>query len=111
MDAISLYQNGVRNVAASLGTALTENQAKLINRYTKNVILSYDADAAGQKAALRGIEVLRGENCKVKVLHVTDGKDPDEYIKKNGREAFLSLTENALPYIDYKLEAAKRRCV
>ena len=59
MDAISLYQNGVRNVAASLGTALTENQAKLINRYTKNVILSYDADAAGQKAALRGIEVLR----------------------------------------------------
>ena len=108
MDAISLYQNGVRNVAASLGTALTENQAKLINRYTKNVILSYDADAAGQKAALRGIEVLRGENCKVKVLHVTDGKDPDEYIKKNGREAFLSLTENALPYIDYKLETAKR---
>ena len=108
MDAISLYQSGVRNVTASLGTALTENQAKLINRYTKNVILSYDADAAGQKAALRGIEVLRGENCKVKVLHVTDGKDPDEYIKKNGREAFLRLTENALPYIDYKLEAAKR---
>ena len=108
MDVISLYQNGVRNVAASLGTALTENQAKLINRYTKNVILSYDADAAGQKAALRGIEVLRGENCKVKVLHVTDGKDPDEYIKKNGREAFIKLTETALPYADYKLEAAKR---
>ena len=107
MDAISLYQNGVRNVTASLGTALTENQAKLINRYTKNVILSYDADAAGQKAALRGIEVLRGENCKVKVLHVTDGKDPDEYIKKNGREAFLRLTENALPYIDYKLGGGK----
>lgn len=108
MDVISLYQNGVKNVAASLGTALTENQAKLINRYTKNVILSYDADAAGQKAALRGIDVLRGENCKVKVLHVTDGKDPDEYIKKNGKEAFLKLTENALPYIDYKIEAAKR---
>ncbi|PWL94716.1 MAG: DNA primase [Clostridiales bacterium] len=108
MDVISLYQNGVKNVAASLGTALTENQAKLINRYTKNVILSYDADAAGQKAALRGIEVLRGENCKVKVLHVNDGKDPDEYIKKNGKEAFLKLTENALPYIDYKIEAAKR---
>lgn len=107
MDVISLYQNGVKNVAASLGTALTENQAKLINRYTKNVILSYDADSAGRKAALRGIEVLRGENCKVKVLHVTDGKDPDEYIKKNGREAFLELTENALPYIDYKIEAAK----
>lgn len=108
MDAISLYQSGVKNVAASLGTALTENQAKLINRYTKNVVLSYDADAAGQKAALRGIDVLKGENCKVKVLHVTDGKDPDEYIKKNGKEAFMKLIDKALPYTDYKLEAAKR---
>lgn len=108
MDAISLYQGGVKNVAASLGTALTENQAKLINRYTKNVILSYDADAAGQKAALRGIDVLKNENCKVKVLHVTDGKDPDEYIKKNGREGFLNLVDNAMPYTDYKLQAAKR---
>lgn len=108
MDVISLYQNGVRNVSASLGTALTENQAKLVNRYTKNVVLSYDADAAGQKAALRGIDVLKKENCKVKVLHVTDGKDPDEFIKKNGREEFLKLISNSLPYNDYKLEAAKR---
>lgn len=108
MDVISLYQNGVRNVSASLGTALTENQAKLVNRYTKNVVLSYDADAAGQKAALRGIDVLKKENCKVKVLHVNDGKDPDEFIKKNGREEFLKLISNSLPYNDYKLEAAKR---
>ena len=108
MDVISLYQNGVRNVSASLGTALTENQAKLVNRYTKNVVLSYDADDAGQKAALRGIDVLKKENCKVKVLHVTDGKDPDEFIKKNGREEFLKLSSNSLPYNDYKLEAAKR---
>ncbi|MBR5516587.1 MAG: DNA primase [Firmicutes bacterium] len=108
MDVISLHQSGVTNVAASLGTALTENQAKLVNRYTKNVVLSYDADAAGQKAALRGIDVLKGENCKVKVLHVTDGKDPDEYVKKNGREAFMKLIDNALSYTDYKLEAAKR---
>ena len=108
MDVISLYQSGVRNVAASLGTALTENQAKLINRYTKNIVLSYDADVAGQKAALRGIDVLRQENCKVKVLHVTDGKDPDEYIKKNGKDAFQKLVINAMPYIDYKLEAYKR---
>lgn len=108
MDVISLYQSGVTNVAASLGTALTENQAKLVNRYTKNVVLSYDADEAGQKAALRGIDVLKGENCKVKVLHVTDGKDPDEYVKKNGKEAFMKLISNALSYTDYKLEAAKR---
>ena len=108
MDVISLYQHGVKNVAASLGTALTENQAKLINRYTKNVVLSYDADAAGQNAALRGIEVLRKENCKVKVLHVTDGKDPDEYIKKNGQAAFLARVDKALPYVEYKLSAAGR---
>lgn len=103
MDAISLYQGGVRNVAASLGTALTENQTKLLKRYTKQVVLSYDADSAGQNAAMRGSEILMKEDCKVKVLHVTDGKDPDEFIKKNGREAFLKLIDGALPYIDYKL--------
>ena len=65
-------------MTASLGTALTDNQAKLINRYTKSVVLSYDADDAGLKAALRGIEVLRAQDCKVKVLHVNDGKDPDD---------------------------------
>lgn len=108
MDVISLYQGGVRNVGASLGTALTENQAKLLKRYTRNVVLSYDADAAGQAAAVRGLEVLSKEDIKVKVLHVTDGKDPDEYIKKNGKEAFLRLVEGALPMIDYKLNAAKR---
>lgn len=107
MDVISLYQSGVDNVAASLGTALTENQAKLIKRYTRNVVLSYDADNAGRAAALRGLDILRNADCKVKVLHVTDGKDPDEFIKKNGRSAFLKLVDNALPYGDYKLEAAK----
>ena len=68
MDVIALYQSGVENVAASLGTALTENQAKLIKRYTKDVVLSYDADGAGRAAALRGIEILKSEDCKVKVL-------------------------------------------
>lgn len=107
MDAISLYQHGVKNVGASLGTALTENQARLLKRYTKNVVLSYDADTAGRNAALRGIDVLGGEDIKVKVLHVTDGKDPDEFIKKNGREAFKKLVDEALPMTDYKLNAAK----
>ena len=106
MDVISLYQSGVENVAASLGTALTENQARLLKRYVKEVVLSYDADSAGRKAALRGIEVLRSEGCKVRVLHVTDGKDPDEYVKKFGRDAFLSLIDTALPYGEYKLAAA-----
>ena len=91
MDVISLYQHGVRNVSASLGTALTDNQARLINRYTKQVVLSYDADNAGRNAALRGIEVLSKQDCKVKVLHVTDGKDPDEFIKKK-RERSIPQT-------------------
>ena len=107
MDVISLYQHGVRNVGASLGTALTENQARLLKRYTRNVVLSYDAVAAGRNAALRGIDVLGAEGIKVKVLHVTDGKDPDEFIKKNGREAFLKLIDGALSMTDYKLDTAK----
>lgn len=103
MDVVSLYQSGVRNVSASLGTALTENQAKLLKRYTDNVILSYDADQAGIKAALRGLDILHREECRVKVLHVTDGKDPDEFVKKNGKLAFMKLVEEALPFADYKL--------
>ncbi|MGI6210985.1 MAG: DNA primase [Anaerovoracaceae bacterium] len=108
MDAISLYQSGIRNTAASLGTALTEQQARLIHRYTGNVVLSYDADNAGRKAALRGIEILNKEGCKVRVLHVTDGKDPDEFVKKNGRDAFLELTKGALTYAEYKLDAQRQ---
>lgn len=106
MDVIGLYQGGIRNVAASLGTALTENQAKLIKRYTKKVVLSYDSDNAGRNAALRGIEVLSNEDCQVNVLHVTDGKDPDEFIKKQGKNSYLELVKKALPAIDYRLEAA-----
>lgn len=103
MDVISLYQGGVRNVSASLGTALTDNQAKMLKRYTKNVVLSYDSDEAGRAAALRGMDILQREGCRVKVLQVTDGKDPDEFIKKRGREAFIQLTEKAPGFADYKI--------
>jgi DNA primase len=109
MDVVSLYQNGVRNVSASLGTALTENQARLIKRYTKNVILSYDADNAGQSAAMRGLDILYKESCRARVLKVTEGKDPDEFIKKNGRKAFIRLIDNAQPYGDFKLDFAKAK--
>lgn len=108
MDVVSLYQNGVKNVSASLGTALTENQAKMLKRYTKNIILSYDADNAGRAAALRGIDILHGQGLKAKVLHVTDGKDPDEFIKKQGRAAFMELTEKALGFADYKIDTLMR---
>lgn len=107
MDVISLYQAGVRNVSASLGTALTQGQAEILKRYTKNVVLCYDADQAGQAAALRGMDILRQAGCKVKVFHVTDGKDPDEFIKANGKEAFLELVKQALPFADYKIKSLR----
>ncbi len=107
MDMISLFRSGVENVCATLGTALTENQARLLGRYTKNVVLSYDADSAGRKNALRGIEILRKENLNVKVLHVPEGKDPDEYVRANSGDAFLGLVREALPYAEYKLASAR----
>jgi DNA primase len=107
MDVISLYQYGVRNVAASLGTALTENQARLLKRYTDQVVLSYDADEAGKNAALRGMEILHKENFRIKVLSIPDGKDPDDYIKRHGKSGFIQIVKSALPYADYKLELAR----
>ena len=110
MDVVSLYQHGVCNVAASLGTALTLDQAKLLKRYCNQVVLCYDADSAGINAALRGIDVLRQAGLDVKVLHVDDGKDPDEYIKKHGRDEFLSLLRNkAVADIDYKIGLLRKK--
>lgn len=102
MDAISLYQAGIENVAASLGTALTENHAKIIKRYVKRVVLSYDSDNAGRNAAYKAIDTLRAVGLDVRVLHVDDGKDPDEYIKAHGKERFLKLIEDAVPGLDYQ---------
>lgn len=104
MDVIGLYQAGVENVGASLGTALTESQAKMIKRYANKVVLSYDADNAGIQAALRGMDILKSEGCNVSVMHVTDGKDPDEYIKKEGKQSFLNLVGNAKDYGAYKID-------
>jgi len=104
MDVISLYQHGIRNVTASLGTALTENQGRLIRRYTNNVVLSYDSDAAGVNAALRGIGIIRKAGCSVRVLQIDDGKDPDEFVRKNGKDAFEKLIEKAVPATDFRLK-------
>lgn len=109
MDVVSLYQSGVKNVAASLGTALTENQARLIKRFTKNVTLSYDSDSAGVAAAVRGSGILHDEGLKVRVLHVTDGKDPDEFVKEHGRLKYIELVDNAMNYGDYIVESISRK--
>jgi len=106
MDCISLHQHGFANVVASLGTALTINQAKLLKRHVDTVIISFDADFAGQAATLRGLEILKGEGFDLRVLIVPKGKDPDEYIIKNGKQAFQKLVDNALPLIDYRLKRA-----
>ncbi|WP_411683042.1 DNA primase [Clostridium thailandense] len=107
MDCISLHQYGITNAVASLGTALTLNQAKLMKRYADKVIISYDADSAGQMATLRGLEVLKKVGLEVRVLTVPQGKDPDEFIRNNGREAFLKLIDEALPLIDYRMDKLK----
>jgi DNA primase len=109
MDAVSLYQHGVRNVAASLGTALTENQAAMLKRYTGNVVLAYDSDEAGQVATLRGMDILHAAGCSVKVLTLTEGKDPDDFIKKNGRDGFLELVKQAMPFADYKIHLLNKK--
>ncbi len=106
MDVISLFQAGIKNVAATLGTALTENQATLLKRYSKNVILCYDSDNAGINATVRGLEILYNAGINARAMHVTDGKDPDEFIKKNGRKEFLKLMDKALPYGDYMINRA-----
>lgn len=108
MDVISLYQSGVHNVAASLGTALTDNQARLLCRYSKNIVLSYDSDQAGINAALRGIAVINAAGGKPRILTVTDGKDPDEFVQKHGRDSFIKLADDAEPAADFRLRLAKR---
>lgn len=107
MDCISLHQYGVKNVVASLGTALTINQAKLMKRYADKIIISYDADTAGQSATLRGLEILKSVGFDIRVLTVPQGKDPDEFVRNNGKDAFLKLVDNALPLTDYRLGKAK----
>lgn len=107
MDCISLHQYGITNVVASLGTALTVNQARLVKRYADKVVISYDADLAGQMATVRGLEILTEAGLGVTVLTVPQGKDPDEFIRSNGKEAFLKLVDKSLPLIDYRLNKAK----
>lgn len=109
MDCISLYQYGINYAVASLGTALTPSQAKLLKRFADKVIISYDADAAGQNATLRGLDILKDEGLEVRVLTVPDGKDPDEYLKNHGRDAFVNLIKDAIPIVDYKLDKIEEK--
>ena len=95
MDVIAMHQAGFTMAVASLGTAFTTGQAMILKRYTDEVILSYDSDGAGTKAALRGIGILKEAGLKGKVLDLRPHKDPDEFIKSEGKEAFEERIKNA----------------
>jgi DNA primase len=105
LDVISLQQGGIENVAASSGTALTIDQIKLIKRYTNNIILLYDSDAAGVKAALRGLELIIEEGLNLKLVLLPEGEDPDSYIHKNGAAGFNDFVkDNAKDFIRFKIQ-------
>ncbi len=108
MDVIGLYQAGVTNAVASLGTALTAQQSRLLKRYTSTAYIAYDGDAAGQNAMIRGMELLRAEGLSVRVIVFPDEQDPDEYVRAHGKEAFDKLKEEALSLNAFKLESLAR---
>lgn len=108
LDLIVPYQFGVRNMVASLGTALTPEQAKLLGRFARKVVINYDGDRAGVQAAKRATETLLAEDFEVKVLVLPDNQDPDEFIKQNGAEAYQEQRGKALPHIQFVLDQAVR---
>ncbi len=106
MDVISLHQAGFKNTVAALGTAFTDEQARLISRYTNEIVLIMDSDVAGQKATARALNTLSALGINIRVVNIPDGKDPDEFIKNNGADKFEALLEGASSDIDYKLYKA-----
>ncbi len=109
MDTISLWQAGFHNVVASMGTALTKEQARLAKRYADDVLISYDGDFAGQKGAIRGLEILRDEGVNVRVVALPEGLDPDDVVKRYGSEGYQKCLDEAMPLIDFKLDVLGRQ--
>ncbi len=108
MDVLSAHQAGVNNAVASMGTSLTVEQGRLLLRYTTEAVIAYDADAAGVAAALRSLDILCELGFSIRVVSVPQGKDPDEYIRSHGRQAWDSLVKNAPTFLEYKIEQASR---
>lgn len=108
MDAISLYQRGITNVVASLGTALTDNQGRLLRRNAEQVILGYDADGAGQNAIMRGISILQSMGIDLRILQIYDAKDPDEFIIKYGPDKFKKCMDDAISVVEFKVKIYKQ---
>jgi DNA primase len=106
MDFLTLYQAGIKNVVATSGTALTDGQARIIQRFTNKIYLVFDGDSAGINAAQRAIFVLAPYNFDMRVLILPDEEDPDSYIKKHGQNGFLALLNNAFPFMKFVIEKA-----
>ena len=104
MDAISLHQRGITNVVASLGTALTEAQGRLLRRNSQQVILGYDSDGPGQDATMRGLEILQNMGCDIRIMQLEGAKDPDEYILKYGAERLQKCIDSAISLVEYKIK-------
>ena len=108
MDAISLYQRGITNVVASLGTALTEQQGRLLRKSSEQVIIGYDADGAGQAATLRGMDILQNMGCDIRVLQIYGAKDPDEFVIKYGPDRFKKCVDSAISLVEFKVKVLKQ---
>lgn len=108
MDVIALHNVGIPNAVATLGTALTKEHGKLLDRYAKTVVICYDSDEAGIKATLRSIDILKDIKAKVKVLQLGEGMDPDDYIKKYGKIKFLVELSSAKPGFVYRVETLSK---
>ena len=108
MDAISLAAAGIKNVAASLGTAFTAEQCRLLLRYADEICFCYDSDEAGQRATMRALSIVRATGARAQVLIVPDGKDPDEFVRKHGADAFRELSKEARSIGDFHLEYVQR---
>jgi len=111
-DVITAHQYGITNAVASLGTSLTREQGRLLMRYAMDVVIAFDADAAGVAASIRGLDLLQEIGCRVRVVTIPEGKDPDEFLRREGREAWNALVAGAVPLLEYKLGRflSGRRC-
>ena len=107
MDAISLHQRGITNAVASLGTALTESQGRLLRKSSEQVIIGYDSDGAGQAATMRGLDILQAMGCDLRILQIEGAKDPDEFVVKYGPERFQKQVEKAISLVEYKVKVLK----
>ncbi|MDD4238136.1 MAG: DNA primase [Desulfotomaculaceae bacterium] len=106
MDVVTAHQHGIKNAVASMGTALTQEHGRLLTHYSRDVVIAYDADAAGEAATVRSLDLLEELGCQVRVLRLPDGKDPDEFLKKHGSQTWETLVTGAPLLFQYKLDQA-----